>query len=124
MNNENKIVCFRCKSSKKQGLDLTCFHPYKTGRVAVNARWYGGVEEWRYVSGRDEDKCSFFESNNESKDTPSLNILFPFEYLGGGYFRRKGVAKYVKAEVLHGMEAVEYLYEKIKIEDANKRVNK
>lgn len=52
--------------------------------------------------------------NNENKTLPSLDVLFPFDYEGGGYFRQKGVAKYVKAEVLHGMEAVEYLYERIK----------
>jgi len=42
-----------------------------------------------------------------------LEELFPFDYEGGGYFRQKGVAKYVKAEVLHGMEAIKYLYERI-----------
>jgi len=47
MNNENKIVCFRCKSSKKQGLDLTCFH-YTNLRPCWNEEqwnknsWYDG----------------------------------------------------------------------------------
>jgi len=29
---------------------------------------------------------------------PTLSKLFPFEYQGGGYFRRKGVKKGEKAE--------------------------
>jgi len=41
------------------------------------------------------------------------NNLFPFEYRGGGYFRLKGVPKGVDAEILHGMQAVEYLYEQM-----------
>ena len=43
-----------------------------------------------------------------------LHELFPFEYKGGGYFRRKGVPEGVSAEMLHGMEAVEYLYAQMK----------
>ena len=37
--------------------------------------------------------------------------LFPFEYQGGGYFRRKGISKGQKAEILHGEEAVRFMYE-------------
>ena len=40
----------------------------------------------------------------------SLKELFPFDYVGGGYFRRRGVPKGINAEMLHGKEAVEYLY--------------
>ena len=40
----------------------------------------------------------------------TLDELFPFEYSGGGYFRRKGVPKGDVADILHGMQAVEYLY--------------
>lgn len=47
-------------------------------------------------------------------DIPKLNEIFPFEYSGGGYFRKKGVKEGVSAEILHGMEAVKYLYEQIK----------
>ena len=42
-----------------------------------------------------------------------LDELFPFEYRGGGYFRLKGVPVGKNAEILHGMEAVEYLYKKM-----------
>lgn len=38
--------------------------------------------------------------------------LFPFYYVGGGYFRRKGIAKGIPAETLHGMEAIKYLLDK------------
>ena len=40
----------------------------------------------------------------------TLDELFPFEYSGGGYFRRKGVPKGDVADILHGMQAVGYLY--------------
>jgi len=40
--------------------------------------------------------------------------IFPFEYQGGGYFRRKGVKQGDKAEILHGQEAIEYLLKKLK----------
>jgi hypothetical protein len=39
-----------------------------------------------------------------------LDEVFPFEYQGGGYFRRKGVLKGVAAEILHGHQAIEWLY--------------
>lgn len=35
---------------------------------------------------------------------------FPFEYQGGGYFRRKGVPKGEKAEMLHGEQVVDYIF--------------
>jgi len=41
-----------------------------------------------------------------------LDELFPFEYQGGGYFRMKGVKKGESAPILHGMEAIEYLFDK------------
>lgn len=37
---------------------------------------------------------------------------FPFEYIGGGYFRKIGVPKGKVAETLHGMQAIEYLLNK------------
>lgn len=40
-----------------------------------------------------------------------LSELFPFEYKGGGYFRMRGVPEGKSAEILHGMEAIKYLYE-------------
>jgi len=43
-----------------------------------------------------------------------LDELFPFEYKGGGYFRKKGVKKGESAETLHGDQAIEYLYEVMK----------
>jgi len=42
-----------------------------------------------------------------------LAKLFPFEYKGGGYFRKKDVKQGVSAEMLHGHEAVEYLFLKM-----------
>lgn len=42
-----------------------------------------------------------------------LDEIFPFEYSGGGYFRLKGVPVGKNAEILHGMEAIEYLYKKM-----------
>jgi hypothetical protein len=35
--------------------------------------------------------------------------IFPFVYVGGGYFRRKGVPKDTPAEILHGQEAIDYV---------------
>lgn len=39
-----------------------------------------------------------------------LSEVFPFEYQGGGYFRRKGVPKGEVADTLHGQQAIEYIY--------------
>lgn len=36
---------------------------------------------------------------------------FPFQYVGGGYFRERGVPKGKEAKMLHGMEAVAYAFE-------------
>jgi len=65
--------------------------------------------------GSDEGYERLVKSMSEQieKDL-SLEELFPFEYKGGGYFRMKGVAKGKSAEMLHGMEAVKYLYEKMR----------
>jgi hypothetical protein len=38
---------------------------------------------------------------------------FPFYYVGGGYFRQKGVPRGKKAESLHGQEAIDYLLARI-----------
>jgi hypothetical protein len=51
---------------------------------------------------------------DNQNEIDELNELFPFEYLTGGYFRQKGVKKGVKAELLHGKEAIEYIYRKMK----------
>lgn len=48
------------------------------------------------------------------KPLPKLEDLFPFEYAGGGYFRRKGVPKNVSAEIIHGQEAIKRVYEWMK----------
>lgn len=42
--------------------------------------------------------------------TPKLKELFPFEYVGGRYFRRKGIPKNVPAEIIHGDEAIKLIY--------------
>ena len=39
----------------------------------------------------------------------TLKRVFPFEYVGGGYFRKKGVPKGKSAEILHGMDAIEFV---------------
>jgi hypothetical protein len=41
----------------------------------------------------------------------ALKELFDYEYVGGGYFREKGVKKGDTAKILHGMQAVEHLHE-------------
>lgn len=46
-------------------------------------------------------------------EVPTLDEVFPFEYIGGGYFRRKGVPRGVSADILHGMQAVEFVREAI-----------
>ena len=58
---------------------------------------------------------------NEEFTIPKLSDLFPFEYKGAGYFRLKGIPVGVDAEILHGMQAIEYLYSKIN--DAKKGGN-
>lgn len=50
------------------------------------------------------------------EEVPSLEELFPFEYKGGGYFRKKGVKIGKSAEMLHGMDAISYIYDKLKAE--------
>lgn len=50
-----------------------------------------------------------------------LKDLFPFEYVGTGYFRLKGVPKGTNASeyaadgigIIHGMQAIEYFYNRI-----------
>lgn len=46
---------------------------------------------------------------------PPLDEVFPFVYAGGGYFRQKGVKKGQPAPILHGREAVEFLYNQLLI---------
>lgn len=49
----------------------------------------------------------------------SLKQLFPFEYVGGGYFREKGVPTGINAKIIHGEEAIKFLYEKM-VEESKK----
>lgn len=49
----------------------------------------------------------------EKTDLPPFEELFPFNYAGGGYFRKKGVKVGDKAPILHGMDAIKYLYERL-----------
>ena len=51
-------------------------------------------------------------------EIPKLEELFPFEYFSCGYFscgyfRRKGVPKGTPADILHGQQAIEWLYAEI-----------
>lgn len=48
------------------------------------------------------------------KTLPPLKEIFPYDYQGGGYFRMRGVPKGETAPILHGQQAVEFLYDKIK----------
>jgi len=52
-----------------------------------------------------------------SNERAELDRLFPFEYRGGGYFRKKGVPERVTAPILHGMQAVEFLFSRMKTEN-------
>jgi hypothetical protein len=45
---------------------------------------------------------------------PEFEDMFPYEYKSGGYFRLKNIPKKVRAHILHGEEAVRYIYEKLK----------
>lgn len=45
---------------------------------------------------------------------PALKDVFPYEYVGGGYFRANGVPKNVAAKILHGEEAIKHLYQALK----------
>jgi len=47
------------------------------------------------------------------KQLPPLNKLFPFTYQGGGYFRKHNVKKGGKSDIIHGEEAIKYLYDSI-----------
>jgi hypothetical protein len=46
-------------------------------------------------------------------DAEYLLKTFPYEYKGGGYFRRKGVKKGEVAEIIHGDEIVKKVIEHI-----------
>lgn len=45
-----------------------------------------------------------------------LNKIFPYKYVGGGYFREKKVSKGGALKILHGEEAIKFLYDHIKLE--------
>ena len=45
--------------------------------------------------------------------SPKFKDLFNYEYKGGGYFRLKGIPKNKVAPILHGEEAILYLYKKM-----------
>jgi len=57
---------------------------------------------WPLLNGR------MYQMDKEQKE--EFDKIFPFEYVGGGYFRKKGVQKGVSAEMLHGKEVPEYIY--------------
>ena len=39
-----------------------------------------------------------------------LHEIFKYEYVGGGYFRKRGVPKKTTAPILHGEQAITHLY--------------
>ena len=43
----------------------------------------------------------------------SFNKIFPYEYMGAGYFRKKGYDKNTKAPILHAPEAVKFIFEQL-----------
>jgi hypothetical protein len=49
-----------------------------------------------------------------AEERKELGELFPFEYQGGGYFRKKGVPLKVSAPILHGHQVVEFLFSQMK----------
>ena len=51
--------------------------------------------------------------NAQKRDMPPLNAIFPYEYIGGGFWRQKAVKRGEKAKILHGDEAIKFLYEKM-----------
>jgi hypothetical protein len=61
-----------------------------------------------------------------------LEDVFPYEYMGGGYFRKKGFAKGnpktgekgEKAPCLHGDEAIRFLFAAIKNKLAEEQLTK
>lgn len=52
-----------------------------------------------------------------------IKELFPFIYEGGGYFRRKAPIG-VKSEIIHGMEAIEFIYDSLTTGKAREYINK
>ena len=46
-------------------------------------------------------------------DQIKLKEIFPFYYVGGGYFRQKGIPKEKVALILHGEEAIGYLLKQV-----------
>jgi len=46
-------------------------------------------------------------------DQIELKEVFPFQYVGGGYFRKSGTPKGEVAEILHGAEATAYLLRQV-----------
>jgi len=43
-----------------------------------------------------------------------LDKIFPYEYIGGGYFRERGVPKNIKAKMIHGDAVPKYILKQIK----------
>jgi hypothetical protein len=52
-----------------------------------------------------------------------LDEVFPWEYKGGGYFRKRGVKKGEKAEMLHGKEVAEYMFKRMKMAFRGEELN-
>lgn len=46
------------------------------------------------------------DDSNRSEDLEACVRSFPFKYSSGGYFRERGVPKNVKAEIVHGDDAL------------------
>ena len=59
---------------------------------------------------------------NKEKEK-KIKELFPFTYQGGGFFRRNQVDG-VKSEIIHGMEAIEFIYDSITTGKVKEYINK
>lgn len=53
---------------------------------------------------------------NMTDKRASFDEVFPFEYQGGGYFRRRGVPRGETAEVLHGEHVARFVYDALTAE--------
>ena len=79
------------------------------------------IRPWRSGITHQSDKLAY-EGSSPSGRTKlgydmkevKLEDVFPYEYMGGGYFRERGIPQNEKAKIIHGMEAMKVLFEIMK----------